>query len=92
MQCSWNIWKQVQYQELIHAGLAFFQIYAFDGDLLLPGHTVGSLDHSRSSASYNTQERMLIHQELHGDMISGQIGNEEEQTLLNPPETSNLNP
>ncbi len=84
MQCCLNIWKQVQYQELIHAGLAFFQIDAFDGDLLLSGHTVGSLDHSRSSASYNTQEWMLKYiRSCMGTWHQDKQENEEEQ---NPPE------
>lgn len=55
------------YQELIHTGLTFFQIDAFDCDLLLPGHTVGGLNHSCSSTSCNTvrkRVKLKYHQKL----------------------------
>ena len=41
----------VTYQELVHTGLTFLQVDAFDGHLFLPGLAVGCLDHRCGSAA-----------------------------------------
>lgn len=48
------------HQQLVHAGLAFFQVDSLDGDALLPGRAEGGLHHRRGPAAWNQTPRTTL--------------------------------